>query len=170
MRGLAKIWALHDAAAVLAWASQLPDPSGRKFALSQACLQMSERDPRGAIQEAIKHQLHEADDGLLENLTAQWATEDLSAACDWVTQQPAGELRDKLVLHVALVWSKSDPAEAARLVLNQIPAGDNQDEAVISVVYQWALQDKEEAKAWVQLFPDGILRQRAMNEIMNSAH
>jgi hypothetical protein len=73
-----------------------------------------------------------------------------------------------LVLHVALVWSKSDPAEAARLVLNQIPAGDNQNEAVISVVYQWALQDREAAKSWVQLFPEGALRRRAMNEITNS--
>jgi hypothetical protein len=170
MRCLVKFWALHNAPAVLAWASQLPDPSERKFALSQACLQMSESDPPGAIQEAIKYRLHEADDGLLENLTAQWATEDLSAACDWVTRQPAGELRDRLMLHVALVWSKSDPAEAARLVLNQIPAGDNQNEAIISVVYQWALQDKEEAKAWVELFPEGVLRQRALNEIMNSAH
>jgi hypothetical protein len=90
----------------------------------------------------VDYQLDEPGDGLFDNLTAQWATEDLSAACDWVIQQPAGELRDRLVLHVALVWSKSDPADAARLVLNQIPAGDNQNEAVISVVYQWALQDR----------------------------
>jgi hypothetical protein len=74
------------------------------------------------------------------------------------------------MLHVALVWSKSDPAEAARLILDQIPAGDHQNEAVISVVYQWALQDKKEARAWVQLFPEGALRQRALNEITNSAH
>jgi len=170
MRCLVKFWALHDGPAVLAWASQLPNPSERKFALSQACLQMSESDPRGAIQEAINYQLHEVDNGLLENLTAQWATEDLSAACDWVTRLPTGPLRDRLMLHVALVWSKNDPAEAARLVLNQIPAGDNQNEAVISVVYQWALQDKEDAKAWVRLFPEGALRQRALNEILNSAH
>jgi hypothetical protein len=170
MRCLVKYWALHDAPAVLTWASQLPDPSERKFALSLACLQMSEPDPRGAIQEAIKYELPEADDGLLENLTAQWATEDVSAACDWVTRLPAGPLRDQLMLHVALVWSKSDPAEAARLILDQIPAGDHQNEAVISVVYQWALQDKKEARAWVQLFPEGALRQRALNEITNSAH
>lgn len=169
MRCLVKFWTLHDAPAVLAWASQLPDPSERKFALSQACMQISERDPQEAIQKAIEYRLHEADNGLLENLTAQWATEDLPAAFDWVSQQPAGELRDKLVLHVALVCSKIAPAEAARLVLNQIPAGTNQNEAVISVVYQWALQDKEGAKAWAQLFPEGSLRQRAMNEIMTIA-
>ena len=165
IRCLVKFWALHDTPAVMAWASQLPDPSERKFALSQACMQMSERAPRSAIQEAIKYQLHEADNGLLENLTAQWATEDIPAAFDWVNQLPPGDLRDKLVLHIALVCSKIDPAEAARLVLNQIPPGGNQNEAIISVVYQWAVQDKEEANAWVQLFPEGSLRQRAMNEI-----
>ena len=121
IRCLVKFWALHDTPAVMAWASQLPDPSERKFALSQACMQMSERAPRSAIQEAIKYQLHEADNGLLENLTAQWATEDIPAAFDWVNQLPPGDLRDKLVLHIALVCSKIDPAEAARLVLNQIP-------------------------------------------------
>ena len=168
MRCLVKSWALHDAPAVLAWASRLPDPSERAFTLSQACMQMSDRDPRGAIQETIKYQLHEANNGLLENLTAQWATEDLSAAFEWVSHQPAGELRDKLMLHVALVCSKIAPAEAARLVLDQIPAGANQNEAVISVVFQWALQDKDGAKAWAQLFPEG-LRQRAMNEIMSIA-
>jgi hypothetical protein len=103
----------------------------------------------------VDYQLDEPGDGLFDNLTAQWATEDLSAACDWVIQQPAGELRDRLVLHVALVWSKSDPADAARLILNQIPAGDNQNEAVISVVYQWALQDRGGSKILGSALPRG---------------
>jgi hypothetical protein len=102
---------------------------------------------------------------LVENLTGQWAGEDLGAARDWVMSQPEGGIRDALVQRIALVQGGNDPAEAARLVAEEIPPGPAQTEAVLTVVNRWALQNPTAAAAWVADFPDGPIRQRAQQEL-----
>jgi hypothetical protein len=72
-----------------------------------------------------------------------------------------------LLARLAMVMAKTAPADTARMVAEQISVGNIQNEAAISVVYQWAQTDPSAARVWVNLFPDGFLRTRALNELTN---
>jgi len=136
-----------------------------KGTLEHRCLQLAERDPRAAVILAINTLAYETQPGLLENLTAQWATHDLQASHDWVLQQEPGEWRDGLMERVAFIGSQSNPVAAARIVTQEMTPGQIQTETAISVLHQWALRDVNAAAAWAATFPEGPLRQRAMNDI-----
>ena len=163
MRVVAQTWGLHDADAAADWAATLPDEIERRGFLGAVCIGLAAADPAGGVQMADKLGLR--DDGVLENLTAQWAARDGAAALTWVYQRPAGRDRDRLMQRIAIAGAQTDPAWAARLVVEQIPTGPEQAEAVISVVNQWAGRDPVGAAAWVDDFPPGVLRDRALGEL-----
>jgi hypothetical protein len=158
-------WTQQDSAAALAWAARIADAAQRQQAREIICLTLAQSDPRRAVQVSIDTGLCDTDAGLLENLTAQWASNDFSAAHDWVRQQDAGGWRDDLVARVAFAGSQSDPASAARLVVAEMAPGPKQNEAAISVLHQWALRDLDAAATWAETFPEGELRTRALGEI-----
>jgi len=133
--------------------------------LERRCLQLAERDPREGVILALNTYASDTHPGLLENLVGQWATQDLQASHEWVLQQAPGESRDVLMERVAFVCSQSDPVTAARIVTDEMTPGQWQTEAAIAVLHQWALRDLNAAAAWASAFPDGPLRQRAINEI-----
>jgi hypothetical protein len=160
-------WARKDPDAVLSWAMQQPDNPERREALTDACFQIAQTDPARAV--LLAAQFHLSEGGVTENLAQQWAAKDLTAAYNWSLAQPAGDQRDALLTRVALVWSQSDPAGAARLVVQEIPAGPEQDEAAMTVLHQWAIRDFTGASAWVQLFSNSALRDRALNELSGIA-
>jgi hypothetical protein len=101
----------------------------------------------------------------LENLVGQWAAKDSTNAVAWIKDRPAGEQRDRMFANVAMGLAQTSPSQAAEMAVTQIPAGNIQDDAVTSVVYQWARSDLSGAKAWVEQFPEGTLRDRALNEL-----
>jgi hypothetical protein len=164
-RSALESWAQQNADAALAWAAGIADAAQRQKAREIVCLTLAQCDPRRAVQTAIDTDLCNTDAGLLENLTAQWAASDFSAAHAWVRQQDAGDWRDDLVARVAFAGSQSDPAAAAQLVVGEMSPGPRQNEAAISVLHQWALRDLDAAAAWANSFPDGSLRTRALSEI-----
>jgi hypothetical protein len=104
---------------------------------------------------------------LLDNMTQQWAAQDIQAASAWALAKPAGEQRDRLLQRIAFAESKTDPAEAAQLIAQQMSPGSFQNEAAVTVVYQWAQQDAKAALAWAESFPAGDLRERAITEVKN---
>ncbi|MEO5714961.1 MAG: hypothetical protein ABIT37_15890 [Luteolibacter sp.] len=158
-------WALKDPEAALAWAAELPDQGESGIAMMQVCAEVAESDPAAAIRLAVSHRLDEVTGGIIGNFTASWAARDLSAARDWVTGQPAGEFHDQLMERIAFEYAKTDPPAAAQLVVDRMGSGESQIEAAISVLHQWAIKDLPAATAWVALFPDGTLRDRASLEV-----
>jgi hypothetical protein len=165
LRRVAQHWTEQDPASAKQWAEQLSDVRERNSALTDVCCQIAQTDPQQATQMADQIGLGNLPGATLENLVQQWAARDLTTAEAWVNERPAGEEKDKLFSRIAMVLAESSPAEAARMVVDQIPAGDTQTEAVVSVLYQWAKSDLPGARAWVQLFPEGPLRERALNEL-----
>ena len=167
IRDLLVGWAARDAEAALSWVSLLEDPAARRSARSTVCLAVAQEDPRRAVTLALAHGADQGDDGgLLECLTMQWCEKECSTVLDWVREQPPGEWRDRLLARASFVLSKSDPAEAARLVSNLEP-GNLQDEAVMAVLHQWALKDSAAALQWAEGFSEFALRDRALVEIAN---
>ena len=142
-------------------AAEVPDQE----TLERRCLQLADRDPREAVILASNTNDFTPHPGLLENLVGQWAAQDLQASYQWVLQQQPGESRDVLLERIAFVGSQSSPVAAARIVTDEMTPGQTQTEAAISVLHQWALRDLNAAAAWADAFPEGPLRQRAINEI-----
>jgi len=148
--------------AALEYISKMPDGDERDDAVQAACLGLGQKDPRRAIEAAQQLQ---APGGVAENIVQQWAASDFKSALKFVADQPAGDDRDKMIHRVVYVLASTDPSDAAGLVLEQIPAGSAQDEAVMTVLNEWAYKDFKSAIQWVETFPDGPLRERAVKEL-----
>jgi hypothetical protein len=162
-------WARKNPAAALAWLLNAPDGPQLEAVVEIVCSEMAQTNPAQAVALAERCRTSNTNflSRLLDNLAQQWAEQDLSAAATWVAAQPAGEDQERLLGRIALVQSKTNPEAAARFVAEQMSPGPVQDEAAISVIYQWALRDANAARAWVQLFPEGKLRYRALQEVQN---
>lgn len=167
LRQLLVTWAGKDIKAALSWSDQLENDSERKDARSILCVAFSEISGNSdqALELAIQHGAEEGGDGLLENLTMQWAARETPAALEWARHQPAGEWRDRLMARVVFVLAKSDPFNAACHVAEEMEPGPMQNEAIISVLHQWAMSDFTAASDWAGTLPTGMLHDRAMNEL-----
>jgi len=164
MRLVLSYWAVQDFHSALSWAAKLNDEE-RARAISEVCTKLAERSPAAAVQALVSGHFEHEPSGLLQNLTAQWMERAPSAAFQWLKQQPPGGEHDGLMARAAFVWSKTNPEEAADMVLNHMSPGPEQDEAAISVLHQWALDDLDGAEKWAQDFPEGSLHARAMHEL-----
>lgn len=162
-----KRWARLDQKAALDWA--IREDVVQREVLVEVSFQMAQGDPAQAVALAERFDLGQGSGAVLENLAQQWADRDFPAAYSWALGQPAGGLRDELVGRVAFVWSHREPAEAARLVVEQIPPGPVQTEAAMSVLHQWAQLDFAAATGWVEQFPKNSIRERAQYELAGIA-
>ena len=163
--GVLREWARQQPEKALEWALHQPDGSQRHEVLVDVCYQVAQSDPATALFMAQQLHLNQGQGAVIENLVQQWAAQDVSAAYIWAQAQPTAEEKNGFMARIAFVQAQTDPADAARLVVEQITPGQTQAEAVMTVLHQWALQDMQEANTWAQLFPAGALRDRAMNEL-----
>jgi hypothetical protein len=160
-------WARKDPEAALAWGCGQGEGDERSEALTDACFQIAQTDPRRAV--ALAEQFNLNKDAVLKNLAQQWADRDLAAAYNWIIAQPEDDRREPLVTGMAFTWSQKAPIQAAQFVMQEIPSGTAQDEAVMMVLHQWALVDFTGANTWVQQFTEGPLQDRALNELAGIA-
>ena len=166
LRQLCVGWARKDPEEALAWSDRLDDVADRRRICETICIAVAESDPRLALGLALRHGSDgEGGDGLLENLSAQWADREPAAALDWVKAQPGGEWHDRLMARVTFVLSKSDPYSAACRVVEEMEPGPAQTEAILSVLHRWIAVDPRAAADWVGDFPPGSLRERALGEL-----
>ena len=145
-------------------ASSISDPTKRQAALVRLCYERAESDPREALELAIEYGIEESP-GVVANLAQQWAAVDLPSARAWAESQAEGQMREDLLSRIGYVWSLSDPAAAANFVTTSTSPGEVQTEAAISILHQWSGQDPRAARAWVECFPEGPLRERALHEV-----
>jgi hypothetical protein len=163
LRHLARLMSASDIHATLGWLAGLP-PADRLPAAEAVIAQINQTDPAGAMGVANAFGIG-LTDGRQEHLIQLWTEQEPAAAVAWVTAQPAGADRDRLLARTAFVRAQQEPAAAARLVLDQMSAGPAQEDALMSVVRQWAVSDPAAASDWVKQFPHGPLLTRAQAEL-----
>jgi hypothetical protein len=162
---VAQLWAARDTSAALDWAATLGNARERDDILTAVFLQIAESDPAEAVRARGRHVTDDKPNAGLEALTHRWAERDFPAARDWALSRTAGAQRDQLIARLAYVQSQTAPFEAATLAVENVPAGRVQTEAVMAVLHQWALRDLAAAEKWAESFPEGDLRNRAVNEL-----
>jgi hypothetical protein len=167
LRKVADTWAASDPHVAVAWAAGLENEFERIMCVGSACTQISRADPALAV--SLAWSVH----GLRESphicfLAGYWLASDRAAAEAWITNISDPHLRDRMwsegVLNLGLV----SPEQAAILAAEKISPGPLQEEAVISALHQWVLTDRQGAAAWVELFPEGPLRERAEGELFGT--
>jgi thioredoxin-like negative regulator of GroEL len=163
-------WARNYPAEAAAWLTNAPDGKQRLAIAEIVCSELAQTNPAAAVtlaESCVGGGTNAVAQSLLDNLAQQWAAQDMQAASAWALAKPAGEQRDGLLQRIAIVESQANPADAARLIVQQMQSGTVRNEAAISVLYQWAHQDAAAAMAWAESFPPGNLRERAINEVKN---
>ena len=162
-------WARTYPAEALKWLENAPEGPRREIMAEIVCPELARTDPARAV--ALAEQCNSSGTNFMkalrDGLVQQWAEQDTQAASAWTLAKPAGEEQDRLLWRIALVESKTDPEKAAQWVAEQMSPGSVQDEAAISIIYQWASRDANAAMEWVQSFPEGNLRYRAILEVEN---
>lgn len=155
--------ALKDAAI---WAGRLPDEVERQTAVLAVANEAVRCDPVAAVRLANELPVSRTRDWLLEHATMQWASQDGEEAATWARQIADVNLRETLLRAVAVGWADSDPVAAGTLVVSGISNQRRQADAIVSVVQRWAQQQPEAAAAWVEQFPEGELKQSAMENLV----
>ena len=163
-------WPRVDPAAAIAWTARLPDATDRRSAYERVLSSLARIDPAHAVQvSASRDASGEGDGKLTASLVDSWASVDLRGARQWSLNLPPGDRRDGCVARIATVEARSFPADAARFALKRLPPGPVLDETIITTVYYWAGRDAAAARLWVEGFPDGALRDRALREVNGAA-
>lgn len=157
-------WGDRDPASAAQWARGLPDQAERALALTDIADEAVRSDPILALElarslpDAIRSEI-------VPRATREWATQDPAAAADWARRISGESLRATVLAGIATVWSDQDPVKGATLAVKELPAGRLQADAVVSIVQRWVQQSPAVAADWVQQFPDGDLRDAAIENL-----
>lgn len=158
-------WAAKNPEGALAAVLKLPDCDERNHALAAVCYGVAQDDPEAAIEVAQTLKLDKQSGQIMPNLIQEWATSDFFSALNWVNNQPASNQRNDWTERIAFALSQTEPADAETLVLTEIPPGAAQNKAVLKVLDQWADKDVDGAIAWANGFPEGPLRNEALEKL-----
>lgn len=163
---IASIWGAKDINGAVAWARNLPEGAGKQNAFAALGPMWAEVAPQAVAEYARSLPVSNGRAQLLESTASQWARNNPSGAVAWAKQMPEGEDRDRFVGGVAATLAQTSPAQAADLVTTMIGEGYFQGEAIANVTGQWAQSSPAEVAEWAKNFPDGPLRERAMDQVM----
>lgn len=144
----------------LDWLSHLPDEQYRLVVTdSGLCTSIQNRADYLANRSGTEGS------AALENYAVLWARYDFNSALEWARQQSPGEVRNALIGRISSIYAETNPKAAADLVAREVSPGLVQEEIALSIVHYWGMQDMVQASAWVQQFPSGPMRLRAMREL-----
>jgi hypothetical protein len=162
---IALAWSASDSAAAWQLAESLPNEPAREAAMFSLLYELSRSDPALAYERANSLPESPARARFIEHAVGNWAASDPQAALAKVRDIPDPALRNASIARLATSWAETDPRAAATLAADAMDPGAAQNRAVASIVQRWAQQDAAAARQWVDSFPDGPLKQNAMEHI-----
>jgi len=157
-------WGDRDPAAAARWARTLANDAERACALTNIAGEAVRSEPLLAL-ELARSLPDAARDEIVPRAAMEWAAQDPADAADWARKIPAESLRATVLAGIATAWSDQDPVGGATLAAKELPAGRLQADAVVSIVQRWAQRAPADAAGWVLQFPEGDLRDAAMESL-----
>jgi hypothetical protein len=161
----ANAWAGQNLADATTWARQLPDGEEQQKVLESIADEAVYEHPVKALELATTLTPSSTRNETIGRAAAAWTRNAPEDAVSWAKQISDPESREQVITSIAAAWGESDPVAAGTLAASSFRPGPLQDQAVIAVVQRWAQTDASGAKAWIEQFPEGSLRQTAMAEL-----
>ena len=163
---VASQWADKDFAAAMSWSSQLPAGEEKQSVIMQVAYEGSRNAPLEAMKLATGLPPSSARDDLLAHVASQWAGQEPEAAAKWAHEIPDLDVRARLLGNVMVAWSDQNPAEAAAFASKSLSAEDSKDDIVVGIVQRWTQKDPATAAQWVENFPEGPVRNSALESLV----
>lgn len=162
---VALAWQVEDEPAAWHWALSLEPAATRDATMMALAYELTLHDPAQAFARAQSMAEGTALLPLVEHIVANWALQDPETAWSEVKN-----LRDDAQRHAALVslttsWAETNPAAAATIAVESLPAGPQQNRAIAAIVQRWAQQDPKGVAQWVTTFPDGPIKENALEHM-----
>lgn len=95
-----------------------------------------------------------------------WGRTDFGAALAWAAKAESTEQRDRLLAAAHVGYANVDPAGAATALLRSVSSPEAAWEGAASIVRIWAATDAAAAARWVETFPAGAGRTRALTQLL----
>jgi hypothetical protein len=162
---VALAWCALDADAAWKWAESLPVDPAREGAMQALAYELSRSDLPLALERAFSLADSPARSSLVEHVFGNWAAADPQSAMKRVSGISDPELRNASLGRIAVAWAESDPHAAATMAAASMEAGAAQDRTIASIVQRWAQQNPDAVRKWVESFPDGPMKQNALEHI-----
>lgn len=166
---VALAWNGIDSVAAWNWAISLPKDPARENALLSLCYECTRDQPALALDrvDAIGDGLERT--RLMEHAFANLAATDPLDACKRADGVMDPALRNRVYGSLVTSWADSDPRAAATFAVNRMTAGPDQDRALTGIIQRWAQIHPDEVRSWVHEFPDGPLKEGALERIQELA-
>lgn len=165
LSALGGIWARKSFDEAAAWAEKLPAGAERNKVLESVAYEVIYTDPIDALNLVGSLPAGEARNEIVMNASSTWADTAPQEAIAWAQKVPDKGLREQVTSAIAIKWGEKDPVAAGQLAAKSLPAGPVQDKTVIAIVERWAFTNEAAAKAWVEKFPEGELRKKALETV-----
>ena len=166
INAISVIWANKDVTAAVEWVLRLPEPEERQGGLLSAGYEVARSEPVEAIKLALTMPASELRDDFIAHSVAQWAAASPARAAEWAGNIADTTFRERLLAEIARSWAEQDPNAAATMALKSLSPGRQQDDAVMGIVQHLAQSNPDQAAAWIVQFPDGSLRETALEELI----
>jgi hypothetical protein len=165
MEQVALAWTASDSDAAWQWAESLPQDDARDAVMISLAYETSRENPELSVDRAEEIPESQGKSRLVEHAFGVWAASDPQAAMRRVEEISDPALRDASLGALAVSWAESDPLAAATKAADAMQPGAAQERTVSAIVQRWAQQDPAAVRHWVDAFPDGPLKRRALELI-----
>lgn len=162
LNSLAIEWADQNPSEAADWARRLSGEREQFASLTAIANEFTRSEPLNSLRISVELSPSPQRDDLIRHAAMEWATRDAVGAAAWARQIGDDALRQQVLASVAMAWTDRDPISAATLAATHLPTGRLQDDAVMGIVERWVQIEPNAAANWVAQFPDGILRQNAV--------
>lgn len=166
---VALAWQAEDEQAAWNWALSLEPASTRDATMMALAYELTRQDPALAFARLQSISEAAARIPLVEHIVANWALQDPETALTEVRTLTNDDLRHAALGSLAVSWAESNPTAAATLAVESLPQGAHQERTIAAIVQRWAQQDPEGVKQWVATFPDGAIKENALEHIEHLA-
>ncbi len=142
------------------------DESRRQQLLGSAGFEVVSTDPQQALIFAESMGPGEPRSALVRSSAFEWGRRDPEAARQWVEKIGDPDLRERLAAWGAKGCAERDAPQAAEWLVSAVKSPELLGEAVPAVVRCWAARDPAAATEWVSRFPEGPVRDQALENLV----
>lgn len=157
-------WSLRDGKGAMRWVLESAEPGLRDELRSIALVHLADHDPAAATEIFTRLPPSVARTQALASLYQRWAERDPDTARTSATELPDPHERIRALEQVARQLASDDPSKAIRMVIDE-SIEESTPDLLEELASRWAVSDHTAAQEWLDLQPQGELRDRLMKQV-----